>query len=42
MVGVGSKKINFVWTVLAGGSCFATVGVGAVFKVNEITVRMCK
>ena len=34
MVGVGSKEINFIWTVLAGGSCLATLGVGAVFKVR--------
>ena len=34
MVGVGSREINFIWTVLAGGSCLATLGVGAVFKVR--------
>ena len=34
MAGVGSKEINFIWTVLAGGSCLATLGVGAVFKVR--------
>ena len=45
MVGVGSKEINFIWTVLAGGSCLATLGVGAVFKVTEIIIiimMMCK
>ena len=43
MVGVGSKEINFIWTVLAGGSCLATLGVGAVFKVKEIIIiTMCK
>ena len=40
MVGVGSKEINFIWTVLAGGSCLSTLGVGAVFKVRMIWVIM--
>jgi len=31
-VGVASQKINFIWTVRAFGSCFATVVTGMVFK----------
>ena len=32
MVGVSSQKINLIWTMLAIGSCLATIVTGLVFK----------
>ena len=34
MVGVTNKEINLVWTAMTGGSCLATLAVGAVFNVR--------
>ena len=31
-VGVAQQDINLIWTLLAGGSCVATVLTGFVFK----------
>ena len=31
-LGVDSRKINFIWTLRAFGSCFATVVTGLVFR----------
>ena len=33
-VGVTNKEINLVWTAMTGGSCLATLAVGAVFNVR--------
>ena len=33
-VGVTNKEINLVWTAMTGGSCLATIAVGAVFIVR--------
>ena len=33
-VGVTNKEINLVWTAMTGGSCLATIAVGAVFNVR--------
>ena len=35
-VGVAQQDINLIWTLLAGGSCVATVLTGFVFKRSEM------
>ena len=35
-VGVAQQDINLIWTLLAGGSCVATVLTGFVFKRSDI------
>ena len=35
-VGVAQQDINLIWTLLAGGSCVATVLTGFVFKRSGI------
>ena len=35
-VGVAQQDINLIWTLLAGGSCVATVLTGFVFKRSDM------